>query len=107
MWKIGPEWAAQHSKKVPARIANCGVQKAASAEGPPTSGPAAPAAPCPAPPAFCTSNEAGINRIQAPMPTTAMVVRQSYAVSSQPTNGETVIGATPTPAETSDTARLR
>ena len=38
---------------------------------------------------------------------TNMAVRQSYAVISQRANGEIVSGATPMPAETSDTARLR
>ena len=34
-------------------------------------------------------------------------VRQSYIETSQAANGETVIGAMPMPADTSDTARLR
>ena len=38
---------------------------------------------------------------------TNIAVRQSYAVINQRANGEIVIGATPMPAETSDTARLR
>ena len=34
-------------------------------------------------------------------------LRQSWLASSQAASGEIVIGATPMPAETSDTARLR
>ena len=41
------------------------------------------------------------------MPMTSIAVRQSYVVMSQRANGEIVIGATPMPAETSETARLR
>ena len=41
------------------------------------------------------------------MPMTSIAVRQSYVVMSQRANGEIVIGATPIPAETSETARLR
>ena len=38
---------------------------------------------------------------------TSIAVRQSYVVINQRASGEIVIGATPMPAETSDTARLR
>ena len=48
-----------------------------------------------------------MSRIQAPTPMVAMAVRQSYSWSSQAAKGETVIGATPMPADTSETARLR
>ena len=37
MWKIGPECAAQHRKKVPASTANCGVPSALQAEEVPPS----------------------------------------------------------------------
>jgi hypothetical protein len=54
-----------------------------------------------------TNNAAGISSTHARRPTTSIAVRQSYAVINQRANGEIVIGATPMPAETSDTARLR
>ena len=41
------------------------------------------------------------------MAITSWAVRQSWPASSHPAKGEMVIGATPMPAETSETARLR
>lgn len=41
------------------------------------------------------------------MPIASIAVRQSYSLINQRANGEMVIGATPMPAETSETARLR
>src|SRR3954454_8688955 len=110
MWKMGPEWAAQHRKKVVARTANCGVLNARAAERPVLSlgvlWPGAGSASAETG-GVRTSSAAGMSRIQAPTPTIAMAVRQSYSWSSHAAKGEMVIGATPMPAETSETARLR
>src|SRR5438105_2521161 len=54
-----------------------------------------------------TSIAAGISSTQARTPIANMAVRQPYAEISQRANGEIVSGATPIPAETSETARLR
>src|SRR5258705_492909 len=54
-----------------------------------------------------TSRAAGSSRAQARTPIASIAVRQSWVVISQRANGEIVIGATPIPAETSETARLR
>src|SRR5215472_12725750 len=109
MWKIGPECAAQQPKKVSARTTNCGERSACDTV------PAVPGATLRAdsgPTAattggWRTSNAAGISRIQAMMPIVIMAVRQSYVEINHRANGETVIGATPIPAETNETARLR
>ena len=56
----------------------------------------------------CRTNiAAGINSTHARMPIANIAVRQSYVVINQRASGEIVIGATPSPADTSDTARLR
>ena len=54
-----------------------------------------------------TRNAAGINRTAARKAIESWAVRQSYVVINQLANGEIVMGATPMPAETSETARLR
>ncbi len=54
-----------------------------------------------------TSSAAGTRSTRAAIPMVSCAVRQSKLVTSQPAIGETVIGATPRPAETSETARLR
>ena len=69
-------------------------------------GPALALAPV-APDGARTSRAAGISRIQATTPMIIIAVRQSYAESSQAAKGEIVIGATPMPADTNETARLR
>src|SRR5215475_8963096 len=107
MWKIGPECAAQQRKKVIASTMNCGDRNASPAEIDGSSTPA------PLPTTFGeagarrTKRAAGIRSDQATMPITIIAVRQSYVEISQRANGEMVIGATPIPAETSDTARER
>ena len=53
------------------------------------------------------NHTAGSSTTQAPIPTSSCAVRQPYSVTSQPASGAMVIGATPMPAETSATARLR
>src|SRR5687768_14534387 len=54
-----------------------------------------------------TNQTAGRVSAQDSTPTISSVLRQSCCVTSQATSGDIVIGATPTPAETSDMARLR
>src|SRR5262249_3426173 len=107
MWKMGPEWAAQHAKCAPASAANCGVRNACAAVHS-TSGAsdllAAPAARCGA---GRTRKHAGIRSTQAAIPITSIAVRQSYVVISQLADGAIVSGATPMPADTNETARLR
>jgi len=53
------------------------------------------------------NHTAGSSTAQAPRPITICAVRQPCCETSQPANGAIVIGATPMPADTSDTARLR
>src|SRR5678815_4510889 len=108
MWQIGPECAAQQAKKVRASTMNCRERKACASEViEPAASPGA-AAPAVASTGRCrTRNDAGISNTHASTPMSNIAVRQSYAVISQRANGEIVSGATPMPAETSETARLR
>jgi hypothetical protein len=53
-----------------------------------------------------TNSAAGINTISAAIPMISCEVRQSCDEISHAANGETVTGAIPMPAETSETARL-
>jgi hypothetical protein len=48
-----------------------------------------------------------VSKIRATMPMVIIAGRQSQVEFNQRANGETVTGATPIPAETSDAARLR
>src|SRR4029453_9278364 len=108
MWKIGPECAAQHRKKTRPSTMNWRERSASASEliGPSSTGPAAGA--LPAGTGGCRTHIAArVNNTHALTPITNIAVRQSYAVINQRANGEIVIGATPMPAETSDTARLR
>jgi hypothetical protein len=108
MWKIGPECAAQHRKNTRLSTMNWRERSASASEliDPSSAGPEAGA--LPAGSGGCRTNiAAGISNTHAMMPMTNIAVRQSYAVINQRANGEIVIGATPMPAETSDTARLR
>src|SRR4051794_27255797 len=109
MWKIGPECAAQHRKKTRPSTMNWRERSASPREliGPSGSGPEADALPDDGTGGCRTNIAAGINSTHARIPMTNIAVRQSYAVINQRANGEIVIGATPMPAETSDTARLR
>src|SRR6185503_5904718 len=107
MWKIGPECAAQHRKNTTPSTTNWRDRSATASEliGPSGTSFAAGAA---AGTDDCRTNTAaGINNTHARMPMRNIAVRQSYAVINQRASGEIVIGATPMPAETSDTARLR
>ena len=54
-----------------------------------------------------TSSARGIKSTHAAMPMVSCALRQSLFCSSNATSGDTVIGATPMPAETSETAMLR
>src|SRR5438552_19114785 len=54
-----------------------------------------------------TSSASGIKSTQATMPIVSCALRQSVFWSSKATSGDTVIGATPIPADTSETAMLR
>src|SRR5579863_4709337 len=107
MWKIGLEWAQQQPKNTSARTMNCGDRNAGPREvTTPGVGGGAPA-PLARPGARRTNSAAGIRRHQAATPMTSIAVRQSEAEISQRANGDTVIGATPMPAETKETARAR
>src|SRR5262249_48008791 len=110
MWKIGPECAAQQAKKVSASTRNCGDRRACAADMPLsavtpdlTPGLAIVAVEG----ARRTNSAAGSNNDQARMPMRSMAVRQSWVQINSRANGEMVMGATPMPAETSETARLR
>src|SRR3954467_2300328 len=107
VWKIGPACVAQQAKKVAAST----MKGVGGVAGPTAIGGSAAAS---APPALAalfgarrTASAAGIRSTQAAMPIASCADRQSVFASSQAANGETVMGATPTPAETSETARLR
>ncbi len=108
VWKIGPECMAQHAKKVADSTRNWGERSACPTvmAFPPLAaiGPGPPPATCGA---RRTRSAAGISRAQASTPIASWAVRQSWCDSSQRAKGEIVIGATPMPAETSETARLR
>src|SRR5581483_8424574 len=107
VWKIGPACVAQQAKKVRASTMN-GVERSAV---PTAIGRCGTACELPAAAALCgagrTKSAAGTRSTQAAMPMASCADRQSVLASSQAANGETVSGATPTPAETSDNARLR
>src|SRR6185436_16802152 len=99
----------QQAKKVSPRTMNCGERSAAPTEGKGAS--AAPAAPPAAPGAAAgagrTSSVAGRTSAAAMAAMVNCALRQSIVVRSQLANGDMVIGATPTPIETSETARAR
>src|SRR6476660_1165640 len=107
VWKIGPACVAQQAKKLAASTMK-GVERSAA---PTAIGGSAAALPPPAVAALCgagrTKSAAGSRSAQAAMPMMSCADRQSVVASSHAANGETVIGATPIPAETSETARLR
>src|SRR5690349_514881 len=107
VWKIGPACVAQQAKKVSASTMK-GVERSAV---PTAIGGSAAAPELPAAAALCgagrTKSAAGTRSTHAAMPIASCADRQSVFASSQAANGETVIGATPTPAETRETARLR
>src|SRR6185436_2522803 len=107
VWKIGPECVPQQAKNVRPRTMNCGERSAALTEG--KGAPASPGAPCAAPAAGAgaerTSSAAGRTSAAAMMAIVSCALRQSVVDTSQLANGDMVIGATPTPIETSDTAR--
>src|SRR3954463_8924830 len=109
VWKIGPEWVAQQAKKVAAStmkarlLSACGSSIVAPLGG----APAAPGWAATSAGAERTNNAAGMS---VPHTSAAMIiwaVRQSTCVMSHAAKGETVMGATPTPTDTSETARLR
>ena len=108
MWKIGPECAAQQAKCAPASAMNCGVRNACAAVHSVCGASLLSAAASSALfGAGRTRKLAGISSAQAAMPITSIAVRQSYAVISALADGAIVTGATPMPADTSATARLR
>src|SRR5438270_75009 len=106
---IGPEWVAQQKKLVASRIRNCGERSASPID----------ISPCPAPPPAgaakaCASaggrrtrSDTGIMMAPTTSATICIAVRQSWLETSQAASGAIVIGATPMPADTSDTAKLR
>src|SRR5438105_12987338 len=108
VWKIGPACVAQQAKNVKASTMNgaetsasetrTGECSAAALAAPPTAGTAG---------GCRTNSAAGMSSTQTSRPMISCALRQSWVASSQAASGEIVIGATPMPAETSDTARLR
>src|SRR5215470_9424750 len=98
VWKIGPECIAQQAKKVSARTMNGGERSAAPSDM------SVPTTPAPdavvALRAACsrgglrTSIEAGTSKTAAKTPIVNCALRQSSEDSSQPANGDMVIGAT-------------
>src|SRR5687767_2887139 len=111
VWKMGPECVAQQAKKVSPRTMNCGERSAAATEekGSGAAGaPALPGAPGAAAAGACrTSRPAGRTRAAAMRAMVNCALRQSIVATSQLANGDMVIGATPTPIETSETASAR
>src|SRR4051812_21028087 len=108
VWKIGPACAAQQAKKVSARTMK-GNETNASRSLMDFSGTAASVVPPPA--AACgglrTNSAAGTSVAHTSTAMTACAARQSICVMSQAANGDMVIGATPTPTDTSETASPR
>src|SRR6185295_5816818 len=109
VWKIGPECVPQQAKNVSPRTMNCGERSAAPTEGKGSAG--APGEPGAAPAARAgagrTSSAAGRTSTAATRAIVSCALRQSIVETSQLAKGDMVIGATPTPMETSDTARAR
>src|SRR5262245_44556646 len=109
VWKIGPECVPQQAKNVSPRTMNCGERSAAPTDGngsalaPAAAGPAVPVAAG----ALRTRSAAGRTSAAAMSAIVDCAARQSIVETSQLANGEIVIGATPTPIETSDTASAR
>src|SRR5687768_8133802 len=54
-----------------------------------------------------TNRAAGMSKTHTRTPMMSCAVRQSVQETSHAANGDSVSGATPTPTDTSDTARLR
>src|SRR5438067_7734194 len=103
VWKIGPACVAQQAKNVSASTIK-GAETSASE----TRTDECPARASSATAGACrTKKAAGTSSTQTSRPMINCALRQSWLASSQAASGETVIGATPMPAETSDTARLR
>src|SRR5262245_19158879 len=103
VWKIGPEEAAQQSKYVSARMMNGAERRGAPAElcSVPT------LAAWPLTGGWRTKKAAGMSRTHTRTPMMSCALRQSVQETSHAANGDNVSGATPTPTETSETARLR
>ena len=106
VWKIGPACAAQQAKKVSARTMNGAETNALRRV---MGGPSA--VPCSAAAVAAggrrTKSAAGTSVTQTSTARTSCALRQSICVISHAANGDMVIGATPTPTETSETARPR
>src|SRR6478609_4373882 len=106
---IGPEWVAQQKKLVASRIRNCGERSASptviSDGGAPS--PAAATGGCESAGGRRTRSATGIMMTATTSATICIAVRQSWLETSQAASGAIVIGATPMPADTSDTARPR
>src|SRR5438105_8518122 len=108
VWKIGPECAAQQAKKVSASTMNDVERNACETliRAPPAAAPVR--VPSAALPGTCrTKRDAGTSKIQTRIPIVSCALRQSLRETSHAANGEMVMAATPRPADTSDTARLR
>src|SRR5881628_1371502 len=105
---MGPECAPQQKKNVAARIANSRERRACERPMPgPGPGDAVPAAGAAEGAADRTKKAAGTSVAHTSAARIACAVRQSTTPSSHAAKGESVMGATPTPTDTSDTARLR
>ena len=110
MWKIGPEWAAQHAKFASARLQNAGVFSACfkvipACVAPVADGVAAESTSVAR--AGRSSSAAGRMTAQAMKPSVSMANRQSWVTISQRASGATNVVPSARPAETRETARLR
>src|SRR6266702_4406365 len=106
---IGPEWVAQQKKFVSSRVMNCGERNACARDISPCDelSPAGVERAASSAGGRRTKSETGIMMQATITDTICIVVRQSWLETRQATSGAMVIGATPMPAETSETARLR
>src|SRR5689334_6273168 len=107
---IGPECVAQQKKLVAIRMMNCGERSASPTDisaGDATLLDGAAAGPAESAGGRRTNSATGIMIEPTTAARISIVVRQSWCETSQATIGDIVIGATPMPAETNDTARLR
>src|SRR6266702_1954586 len=106
---IGPEWVAQQKKLVASRMMNCGERSASPIDISACAAPSPDGATggCASAGGRRTSSDTGIMMAPTTSATICIAVRQSWLETSQAASGAIVIGATPMPADTSDTARLR
>ena len=108
MWKIGPEWAAQHAKWVSAIAQNWGARTTSRVVYSRRAAAAPPSATTPiSAGAFLIRSATGITMSQARSPSTSIAPRQPQAFVSPRASGAMTKVPRPMPAETTPRARPR